>query len=62
MIDAAYWRKGCSSLGHLRYAVLLQIGYKSDRRRHASWISKRRSGLRRRMPPAECHEITPTGS
>jgi uncharacterized protein (DUF2252 family) len=34
MIDAAYWRKGCSSLGHLRYAVLLQIGYKSDRRRH----------------------------
>src|SRR3984957_5662038 len=34
MIDAAYWKKGCSSLGHLRYAVLLQIGYKSDRRRH----------------------------
>jgi uncharacterized protein (DUF2252 family) len=34
MIDAAYWRKGCSSLGHLRYAVLPQIGYKSDRRRH----------------------------
>ncbi|HEY1781053.1 MAG TPA: DUF2252 family protein [Roseiarcus sp.] len=34
VIDAAYWRKGCSSLGHLRYAVLLQIGRKSDRRRH----------------------------
>jgi uncharacterized protein (DUF2252 family) len=34
MIDAAYWKKGCSSLGHLRYALLLQIGYKSDRRRH----------------------------
>ena len=34
MIDAAYWRKGCSSLGHLRYAVLLQVGRKSDRRRH----------------------------
>jgi uncharacterized protein (DUF2252 family) len=34
VVDAAYWRKGCSSLGHLRYAVLLQIGRKSDRRRH----------------------------
>jgi uncharacterized protein (DUF2252 family) len=34
MIEAAYWRKGCSSLGHLRYAVLIQIGRKSDRRRH----------------------------
>ncbi len=32
--DAAYWRKGCSSLGHLRYAVLLQIGSKSDPREH----------------------------
>jgi len=26
MIDAAYWMKGCSSLGLLRYAVLLRIG------------------------------------
>ena len=34
VVDAAYWRKGCSSLGHLRYAVLVQIGRKSDRRRH----------------------------
>ncbi len=25
MIDAAYWRKGCSSLGRLRYAVLLGV-------------------------------------
>lgn len=23
--DAAYWRKGCSSLGHLRFAVLLDV-------------------------------------
>jgi len=29
--DAAYWMKGCSSLGRLRYAVLLGIGKKSDR-------------------------------
>ena len=25
MIDAAYWRKGCSSLGRLRYAVLVGV-------------------------------------
>ncbi len=26
VIDAAYWRKGCSSLGRLRYAVLVAVG------------------------------------
>jgi uncharacterized protein (DUF2252 family) len=26
VLDAAYWRKGCSSLGNLRYAVLLDVG------------------------------------
>ena len=26
VIDAAYWLKGCSSLGTLRYAVLLRVG------------------------------------
>jgi uncharacterized protein (DUF2252 family) len=29
VLDAAYWMKGCSSLGRLRYAVLLGIGKKS---------------------------------
>jgi uncharacterized protein (DUF2252 family) len=29
--DAAYWMKGCSSLGKLRYAVLLAIGDKRHR-------------------------------
>jgi uncharacterized protein (DUF2252 family) len=28
VVDAAYWMKGCSSLGRLRYAVLLGIGKK----------------------------------
>jgi uncharacterized protein (DUF2252 family) len=28
IVDAAYWMKGCSSLGRLRYAVLLRIGGK----------------------------------
>jgi uncharacterized protein (DUF2252 family) len=31
VVDAAYWMKGCSSLGRLRYAVLIGIGKKSDR-------------------------------
>ncbi len=31
VVDAAYWMKGCSSLGRLRYAVLLGIGRKKDR-------------------------------
>ncbi|PXA84213.1 DUF2252 domain-containing protein [Nostoc sp. 3335mG] len=34
IVDAAYWRKGCSSLGKLRYAVLLGItgkGAKDER-------------------------------
>jgi uncharacterized protein (DUF2252 family) len=26
MMDAAYWRKGCSSLGRMRFAVLLAVG------------------------------------
>ena len=29
LLDAAYWVKGCSSLGRLRYAVLLRVGRKS---------------------------------
>ena len=30
MLDAAYWMKGCSSLGRLRVAVLLQVGDNDD--------------------------------
>jgi uncharacterized protein (DUF2252 family) len=30
VVDAAYWMKGCSSLGRLRYAVLLHIGNKKE--------------------------------
>jgi uncharacterized protein (DUF2252 family) len=31
VVDAAYWMKGCSSLGRLRYTILLGVGKKSDR-------------------------------
>jgi uncharacterized protein (DUF2252 family) len=30
LIDAAYWLKGCSSLGRLRYAALLRVGTGKD--------------------------------
>ena len=30
VVDAAYWMKGCSSLGRLRYAVLLGVGKKKE--------------------------------
>ena len=33
VIDAAYWMKGCSSLGKLRFAVLLRIG-KGEKAEH----------------------------
>ncbi len=32
VLDAAYWMKGCSSLGRLRYAVLLGVGRKREQR------------------------------
>jgi len=34
IVDAAFWKKGCSSLGLLRYAVLLRVGSKGDNRLH----------------------------
>jgi uncharacterized protein (DUF2252 family) len=33
VLDAAYWVKGCSSLGRLRFAVLLGVGKKKHRQR-----------------------------
>ncbi|MEO8935766.1 MAG: DUF2252 family protein [Burkholderiaceae bacterium] len=30
VVDAAYWMKGCSSLGRLRYAVMLRVGRGDD--------------------------------
>ena len=34
VLDAAYWMKGCSSLGTLRYAVLLRVGSGKARATH----------------------------
>ncbi len=32
VLDAAYWMKGCSSLGRLRYALLIGVGKKRNQR------------------------------
>jgi len=34
VVDAAYWMKGCSSLGRARYAVLLDVGKSRETKRH----------------------------
>lgn len=36
--DAAYWRKGCSSLGRLRYAVLVEVEGKKGEKKEFSLI------------------------
>ncbi|WBO24519.1 DUF2252 family protein [Sphingomonas abietis] len=38
VVDAAYWKKGCSSLGHLRFAVLLGIRRKGDRQEYLALV------------------------
>ena len=35
VVDAAYWVKGCSSLGRLRYAVLVEVGNGKHKKRSA---------------------------
>ena len=38
ILDAAYWVKGCSSLGRLRYAVVVGIGGKGPKRGHYALV------------------------
>jgi uncharacterized protein (DUF2252 family) len=38
LLDAAYWVKGCSSLGRLRYAVLTGVGRKKHRHEEISFL------------------------
>ena len=38
VVDAAYWRKGCSSLGNLRYAVLLGVADKGVGQEHLALV------------------------
>ena len=62
LMDAAYWMKGCSSLGRLRYAVLLRVGGKKvkksdyclmDLKEAAQTAAPRAAGVKMPSDPAE---------
>jgi uncharacterized protein (DUF2252 family) len=38
VVDAAYWKKGCSSLGHLRFAVLLGVRRNSEKQEYLALV------------------------
>jgi len=68
VLDAAYWIKGCSSLGRLRYAVLLDVENSSshqtyrclmDIKEAAKAAAPRQRGAR--MPRANCRLILGSG-
>jgi uncharacterized protein (DUF2252 family) len=47
LLDAAYWIKGCSSLGRLRFAALARIGKKKHKDSHLCLID-----IKEAIPPA----------
>ena len=52
VLDAAYWVKGCSSLGRLRYAVLIGVG-SGKRTPHNMCLIDLKEGARARAPRAD---------
>jgi uncharacterized protein (DUF2252 family) len=55
LIDAAYWCKGCSSLGQLRYAVLIAVRDAQGEETPLWSISRRpRLALRLIVPAHRC--------
>ena len=53
LLDAAYWMKGCSSLGRLRYAVLVGVGSRKHRRFHLLDIKEATAAAAPRSTSAE---------
>jgi uncharacterized protein (DUF2252 family) len=53
LLDAAYWMKGCSSLGRLRYAALVGVGGKKHRRFHLLDIKEATAAAAPRSATAE---------
>lgn len=51
VVDAAYWRKGCSSLGKLRYAVLLGVTPKNSDKEYLALVDIKEAG--KSVVPAE---------
>ncbi len=60
LLDAAYWVKGCSSLGRLRYAVLLDVAAPPARVTICAWSISRRAPRRwrRAIATARCRATT----
>ncbi len=44
VVDAAYWRKGCSSLGKLRYAILLGVTEKHGGHEYLALVDAKEAG------------------
>ena len=57
LIDAAYWMKGCSSLGFLRYAVLVGITEPNEKRRLA--LVDLKEAVDTAAPPAPGAQMPP---
>ncbi|AWI86920.1 DUF2252 domain-containing protein [Methylobacterium sp. DM1] len=57
LIDAAYWMKGCSSLGFLRYAVLVSITEPNEKRRLA--LVDLKEAVETAAPPAPGAQMPP---
>ena len=54
VLDAAYWMKGCSSLGRLRFAVLVRIGKRSKRTYRLIDVKEATKAL---APPVKGHNM-----
>jgi uncharacterized protein (DUF2252 family) len=64
LLDAAYWIKGCSSLGRLRYAVILRIGRRKDKNAQYCIMDLKEAvqaaaprGARVKMPPDQAERV-----
>lgn len=56
LVDAAYWMKGCSSLGRLRYAVLAAVEGKKHREYHLLDVKEATAAAAPRSPKARIFE------
>jgi uncharacterized protein (DUF2252 family) len=54
VLDAAYWMKGCSSLGRLRFAVLIGVGKKANRTYRLIDVKEATKAL---APPIKGHSM-----
>jgi uncharacterized protein (DUF2252 family) len=62
VLDAAYWVKGWSSLGRLRFSVLIGIGKRKKRKKMVSVLLRSKKLFARRPQDFElrkCPEMTP---